>query len=120
MIDALDLDVRAGKFVVLLGPSGCGKSTLLHSIAGLIDVTETDDVSITSVSANVDTVTLSTIAFAQVTGPEATYTVTAAGGATVATITSKRLMTWGLRPLNGSDRRARSRAPGRGAPRRPR
>ncbi|HVE10259.1 MAG TPA: ABC transporter ATP-binding protein [Paraburkholderia sp.] len=38
VIDALDLDVRGGEFVVLLGPSGCGKSTLLHSIAGLIDV----------------------------------------------------------------------------------
>ncbi len=37
VIDALNLDVRAGEFVVLLGPSGCGKSTLLHSIAGLID-----------------------------------------------------------------------------------
>jgi multiple sugar transport system ATP-binding protein len=40
VIDALDLDVRGGEFVVLLGPSGCGKSTLLHSIAGLIDVTD--------------------------------------------------------------------------------
>jgi multiple sugar transport system ATP-binding protein len=38
VIDALDLDVEPGEFVVLLGPSGCGKSTLLHSIAGLIDV----------------------------------------------------------------------------------
>ncbi|GAB2888694.1 sn-glycerol-3-phosphate ABC transporter ATP-binding protein UgpC [Paraburkholderia jirisanensis] len=38
VIDALDLDVHGGEFVVLLGPSGCGKSTLLHSIAGLIDV----------------------------------------------------------------------------------
>ena len=37
VIESLNLDVRAGEFVVLLGPSGCGKSTLLHSIAGLID-----------------------------------------------------------------------------------
>ena len=38
VIQALDLDIHEGEFVVLLGPSGCGKSTLLHSIAGLIDV----------------------------------------------------------------------------------
>ncbi|CAG4889043.1 ABC transporter ATP-binding protein [Paraburkholderia gardini] len=39
VIEALDLEVEPGEFLVLLGPSGCGKSTLLHSIAGLIDVT---------------------------------------------------------------------------------
>ena len=38
IIDALNLDVKAGEFVVLLGPSGCGKSTLLHTIAGLIEI----------------------------------------------------------------------------------
>ena len=32
---AIDLDVGAREFVVLLGPSGCGKSTLLYLIAGL-------------------------------------------------------------------------------------
>ena len=40
VIESLNLDVKAGEFVVLLGPSGCGKSTLLHTIAGLIDVTD--------------------------------------------------------------------------------
>ena len=32
----IDLDVPAGKTVVLLGPSGCGKSTLLRLLVGLI------------------------------------------------------------------------------------
>jgi len=36
---AIDLDVEAREFVVLLGPSGCGKSTLLYLIAGLEGVT---------------------------------------------------------------------------------
>jgi multiple sugar transport system ATP-binding protein len=39
-VDAVDLEIRDGEFVVLVGPSGCGKSTLLRMIAGLEDVTE--------------------------------------------------------------------------------
>jgi sn-glycerol 3-phosphate transport system ATP-binding protein len=35
VIPALDAELRAGEFTVVLGPSGCGKSTLLHMIAGL-------------------------------------------------------------------------------------
>jgi multiple sugar transport system ATP-binding protein len=34
-VDAIDLAVREGEFLVLLGPSGCGKTTLLRMIAGL-------------------------------------------------------------------------------------
>ncbi|MBC7939424.1 MAG: ABC transporter ATP-binding protein [Chitinophagaceae bacterium] len=37
IIEALNLEVQAGEFLVLLGPSGCGKSTLLHSVAGFIE-----------------------------------------------------------------------------------
>ena len=31
----VSLDIKPGRFVVLVGPSGCGKSTLLDIIAGL-------------------------------------------------------------------------------------
>jgi multiple sugar transport system ATP-binding protein len=39
-VDAVELQITSGEFVVLVGPSGCGKSTLLRMIAGLEDVTE--------------------------------------------------------------------------------
>jgi multiple sugar transport system ATP-binding protein len=39
-VDALDLDIEDGEFLVLVGPSGCGKSTSLRMVAGLEDVTE--------------------------------------------------------------------------------
>ena len=38
-IDALNLTIADGEFMVLVGPSGCGKSTALRSIAGLEDIT---------------------------------------------------------------------------------
>ena len=38
VLQALNLDVAEGEFIVLLGPSGCGKSTLLNCIAGLLDI----------------------------------------------------------------------------------
>ena len=37
-VDALDLEIADGEFLVLVGPSGCGKSTSLRMIAGLEDV----------------------------------------------------------------------------------
>lgn len=38
-LDALNLDIADGEFLVLVGPSGCGKSTALKLIGGLEDVT---------------------------------------------------------------------------------
>ena len=38
-VDALDLEIEPGEFLVLVGPSGCGKSTSLRMLAGLEDVT---------------------------------------------------------------------------------
>ncbi|MFP5334374.1 MAG: ABC transporter ATP-binding protein [Actinomycetes bacterium] len=39
-VDALDLEIQDGEFLVLVGPSGCGKSTSLRMLAGLEDVNE--------------------------------------------------------------------------------
>src|SRR5665647_2860450 len=39
-VDALDLQVQDGEFIVLVGPSGCGKSTSLRMLAGLEPVDE--------------------------------------------------------------------------------
>jgi multiple sugar transport system ATP-binding protein len=38
-VDAVDLDVRDGEFMVLVGPSGCGKSTMMRMIAGIEETT---------------------------------------------------------------------------------
>ncbi|MCA0275593.1 MAG: sn-glycerol-3-phosphate ABC transporter ATP-binding protein UgpC [Proteobacteria bacterium] len=38
VLEAVDLEISDGEFVVLVGPSGCGKSTLLRMIAGLEEV----------------------------------------------------------------------------------
>jgi multiple sugar transport system ATP-binding protein len=39
-VDALDLHVADGEFLVLVGPSGCGKSTSLRMLAGLEEVND--------------------------------------------------------------------------------
>ena len=40
VLNAVDLEIADGEFVVLVGPSGCGKSTLLRMIAGLEEVSD--------------------------------------------------------------------------------
>jgi len=42
VIKGVNLDIKAGEFVVFVGPSGCGKSTLLRMIAGLEDISSGD------------------------------------------------------------------------------
>src|SRR5262245_44868788 len=39
-VDALDLEITDGEFLVLVGPSGCGKSTTLRMLAGLEPIDE--------------------------------------------------------------------------------
>jgi NitT/TauT family transport system ATP-binding protein len=39
-VEAITLDIAAGRFVSIVGPSGCGKSTVLNMIAGLIAPSE--------------------------------------------------------------------------------
>jgi multiple sugar transport system ATP-binding protein len=39
-VDALDLHVEDGEFMVLVGPSGSGKTTALRMLAGLEEVDE--------------------------------------------------------------------------------
>lgn len=42
IVRELNLEIKAGEFVVLLGPSGCGKTTTLRMIAGLEEATSGD------------------------------------------------------------------------------
>src|ERR671931_99282 len=39
-VDALDLEIPDGEFMVLVGPSGCGKTTALRMLAGLEEVSD--------------------------------------------------------------------------------
>jgi multiple sugar transport system ATP-binding protein len=39
-VDALELEIAEGEFMVFVGPSGCGKTTALRMVAGLEEVSE--------------------------------------------------------------------------------
>ncbi|RKE19361.1 ABC transporter ATP-binding protein [Streptomyces sp. TLI_171] len=39
-LDAVDVDIRSGRFTAIMGPSGSGKSTLMHCLAGLDTVSQ--------------------------------------------------------------------------------
>src|ERR671933_401664 len=39
-VQAFDLEMPDGSFIVLVGPSGCGKTTVLRMVAGLEDVSD--------------------------------------------------------------------------------
>ena len=39
-VDAIDIKVEDGEFLVLVGPSGCGKSTTLRMLAGLEEIND--------------------------------------------------------------------------------
>ncbi|HLZ04454.1 MAG TPA: sn-glycerol-3-phosphate ABC transporter ATP-binding protein UgpC [Bradyrhizobium sp.] len=40
VVNAIDIAIADGEFIVLVGPSGCGKSTTLRMLAGLEDISE--------------------------------------------------------------------------------
>ncbi|MDR3242238.1 MAG: ABC transporter ATP-binding protein [Lactobacillaceae bacterium] len=42
ILNAVDLEIEAGKFYTLLGPSGSGKTTILRLIAGFLEATSGD------------------------------------------------------------------------------